>query len=172
MCFNPFPSEWVLRALTDFTLSNARRFYLSMGNLLDGKGLTTSKTMSLLTILKRNNWARQRVDGCICVYLHCFVRHVNKKNRTYMDIKFIVFRKLCPKVLLRNVEKFKLEKVGFLVRFRCEIAEKCLHIICVSLNNKRGHCITPRSLLKRMFNFSQSRPSVGFLLIASRMCLE
>ena len=36
---NPFPSEWVLRALIDFTLSNARRFYSSMGNLLDGKGL-------------------------------------------------------------------------------------------------------------------------------------
>ena len=38
----------MLRALIDFTLSNARRFYSSMGNLLDGKGLTTPKTMSLL----------------------------------------------------------------------------------------------------------------------------
>ena len=38
---NPFPFEWVLRALIDFTLSNARRFYSSMGNLLDGKGLTS-----------------------------------------------------------------------------------------------------------------------------------
>ena len=37
--FNPFPFEWVLRALIDFTLSNARRFHSSMGNLLDGKGL-------------------------------------------------------------------------------------------------------------------------------------
>ena len=36
---NPFPFEWVLRALIDFTLSNARRFYSSMGNLLDRKGL-------------------------------------------------------------------------------------------------------------------------------------
>ena len=36
---NPFPSKWVLRALIDFTLSNARRFYSSMGNLLDRKGL-------------------------------------------------------------------------------------------------------------------------------------
>ena len=35
---NPFPLERVLRALIDFTLSNARRFYSSMGNLLDGKG--------------------------------------------------------------------------------------------------------------------------------------
>ena len=43
---NPFPFERVLRALTDFTLSNARRFYSSMGNLLDGKGLKTSKTIN------------------------------------------------------------------------------------------------------------------------------
>ena len=51
---NPFPFEWVLRALLDFTLSNARRFYSSMGNLLDGKGLTTSKTLSLLTPSRSN----------------------------------------------------------------------------------------------------------------------
>ena len=37
---NPLTAEWALRALTDFTLSNTRRFYSSMGNLLDGKGLT------------------------------------------------------------------------------------------------------------------------------------
>ena len=30
----------MLRALIDFTLSNARRFYSSMGNPLDGKGLS------------------------------------------------------------------------------------------------------------------------------------
>ena len=46
---NPSTAEWALRALTDFTLFNARRFYLSMGNPLVGKGLTTSKTMSQLT---------------------------------------------------------------------------------------------------------------------------
>ena len=40
--FNPLTAEWVLRALTDLTLSNARRFYSSMGNLLDGKGLKLS----------------------------------------------------------------------------------------------------------------------------------
>ena len=44
---NPFPAEWVLRALIDFTLSNARRFYSSMGNPLYGKGLTTSKTVPI-----------------------------------------------------------------------------------------------------------------------------
>ena len=30
----------MLRALIDFTLSNARRFYSSIGNSLDGKGLS------------------------------------------------------------------------------------------------------------------------------------
>ena len=37
--FNPLTAEWALRVLTDFTLSDARRFYSSMGNPLDGKGL-------------------------------------------------------------------------------------------------------------------------------------
>ena len=32
-------AEWALRALIDFTLSNSRRLYSSMGNPLDGKGL-------------------------------------------------------------------------------------------------------------------------------------
>ena len=36
---NPLTAERVLRALIDFTLSNARRFYLSTGNPLDGIGL-------------------------------------------------------------------------------------------------------------------------------------
>ena len=46
--FNPLTAEWALRALIDFTLSNARRFYSSKGNPLDGKGSRTSK-MSQLT---------------------------------------------------------------------------------------------------------------------------
>ena len=36
---------------------------------------------------------------------------------------------------------------------RCGIAEKSLHVICISLNNERLHCITPRSL-KKNFYFS------------------
>ena len=36
---NPLTAEWALWALIDFTLSNARRFYSSKGNHLDGKGL-------------------------------------------------------------------------------------------------------------------------------------
>jgi len=45
--FNPLTAEWALRALIDFTLSNARRFYSSMGNPLDGKGLTMSQLILL-----------------------------------------------------------------------------------------------------------------------------
>ena len=40
---------------------------------------------------------------------------------------------------------------------RCGIAEKSLHIICVSLNYRRVHCIVSRSL---KFNFPQSRTSL------------
>ena len=36
---NPLTAEWALRALPDFTLSNARRFYSSMGNSLAGRGI-------------------------------------------------------------------------------------------------------------------------------------
>ena len=36
---NPSTAEWALSALIDFTLSNARRFYSSMENRLDGEGL-------------------------------------------------------------------------------------------------------------------------------------
>ena len=39
---NPLTAEWALRALIDFTLSNARRFYSSMGNSVDGKRLKDS----------------------------------------------------------------------------------------------------------------------------------
>ena len=59
---NPFPFEWVLRALIDFTPSNARRFYSSMKIFLDGKGLTTSKTTSLLTPSRSNECQRKILD--------------------------------------------------------------------------------------------------------------
>ena len=52
--FNALTAVGALMTLIDFTLSNARRFYSSMGNLLDGTGLTTSKTMSLLTPSRSN----------------------------------------------------------------------------------------------------------------------
>ena len=46
LCFNPLAAEWVLRALIDFTLSNARRFYSSMGNPLAVKGLRMRQHMN------------------------------------------------------------------------------------------------------------------------------
>ena len=44
---NPLTAERALRALVDFTLSNARRFYSSMGNPLDRKVLSAFKSFSL-----------------------------------------------------------------------------------------------------------------------------
>ena len=46
----PLRSVGTLMTLIDFTLSNARRFYSSMGNPLDMKGLTTSKTIKAASI--------------------------------------------------------------------------------------------------------------------------
>ena len=52
---NQLTAEWALRALIDFTLSDARQFYLSMGKPLDGKGLREcfSKKIRLKCFLKR-----------------------------------------------------------------------------------------------------------------------
>ena len=47
-------------ALTDFTLSNARRFYSSMGNPLGLKGLTTRKAKNYVPVKK---W--QQLPGCV-----------------------------------------------------------------------------------------------------------
>ena len=49
---NPLTAEWALRALIDFTLSNARRFYSSMGNPLTGKGLRALKTLKSAFFVK------------------------------------------------------------------------------------------------------------------------
>ena len=54
---NPLTAEWALRALIEFTLSNARRFYSSMRNPLDGKGLSGNEKglISGLIIEPHNN---------------------------------------------------------------------------------------------------------------------
>ena len=44
LLLNPLTAECALRALVDSTLSNARRFYSSMGNPLDGKGLSSAQS--------------------------------------------------------------------------------------------------------------------------------
>ena len=65
-CFliNPLTAERALRALIDFTLSNARRFYSSMGNLLDGKGLNaiSSNSTYLISVKSLNKDASLLFD--------------------------------------------------------------------------------------------------------------
>ena len=46
----PFPPYECQMALIDFTLSNARRFYLSMGNPLGWKGLMTRKAKDYVPV--------------------------------------------------------------------------------------------------------------------------
>ena len=44
---NPFTAEWALRALIDFTMSNARRFYSSMGIFLGRERVTNVKNVPI-----------------------------------------------------------------------------------------------------------------------------
>ena len=69
--FNPLTAEWALRALIDFTLSNARRFYSSMGNPLDGKGLTNNWISAI------NQSTRLQTMCCFDTRLH--LRKIPKK---------------------------------------------------------------------------------------------
>ena len=52
---DPLTAEWALRALIDFTLSNVRRFYSSMGNPLAGKGLKH------LIVIQFSKWPRDEI---------------------------------------------------------------------------------------------------------------
>ena len=54
--FNPLTAEWALRALIDFTLSNARRFYSSKGNPLDWKGLMQKLFLEVGKYMIFMNW--------------------------------------------------------------------------------------------------------------------
>ena len=58
---NPLTAEWVLRALRDFTLANARRFYSSMGNpLVKGvEDVVKRKRHSFENQGTRTGWTRQ-----------------------------------------------------------------------------------------------------------------
>ena len=44
---NPLTAEWALRAVIDFTLSNARRFYSSMGNPLERERVNNVKNVPI-----------------------------------------------------------------------------------------------------------------------------
>ena len=50
LTFNALTPEGALKTLIDFTLSNARRFYSSMGNPFAVKLLTTSKTVPITAL--------------------------------------------------------------------------------------------------------------------------
>ena len=54
--FNPLTAAGALRALIDFTLSNARRFYSSMENPLAGKGLKVQNYTILIVQIPRDNY--------------------------------------------------------------------------------------------------------------------
>ena len=72
---NPFLAEWVLRALIDFTLSNARRFYSSMGNPLDGKGLMQMTfVFVLISVTLKMLWALELQT------LTCSVKQLNSSK--------------------------------------------------------------------------------------------
>ena len=65
---NPLTAEWALRALIDFTLFNARRFSSSMGNPLDGKGLSSVSSI----------WKKKMADisnGRVLIVIHWICRN-------------------------------------------------------------------------------------------------
>ena len=68
--FNPLTAKWGLRALIDFTLSNARRFYSSMGNPLDGKGLS-NRVFEVSFSLLKNHFLRNKITKCSISQICC-----------------------------------------------------------------------------------------------------
>ena len=68
---SPFSSCEFQMALIDFTLSNARRFYSSMGNPLGGKGLNLKFKWLLLLII--SNISVNEIK----MWLHCVVPPMN-----------------------------------------------------------------------------------------------
>ena len=71
---NPLTAEWALWALMDFTLSNARRFYSSMGNPLDGKGLKF--LLSKVNNYRLVNWLLTLAQS----WVHCGLNGNAKRN--------------------------------------------------------------------------------------------
>ena len=92
---NPLTVEWALRAPIDFTLSNARRFYSSMGNALDGKGLRSldesepnlkCRQISLTHCLAAFSYVIQTADCCLA--FEEFLTHIS--GDTSIQIKSTV----------------------------------------------------------------------------------
>ena len=77
----------MLRTLIDFTLSNARRFYSSMRNPLDGKGLTMDAIRSV-RILMAVNCSSVKISPCCSDMrrLFLFCRCYSNLPFTFSDI--------------------------------------------------------------------------------------
>ena len=63
---NPFPARL---ALKDFILSNARRFYSSMGNSLRRKGLIATSSKTYVSIFKK--WRPKFPSTKLAMQTHC-----------------------------------------------------------------------------------------------------
>ena len=110
---NPLTAEWALRALIDFTLSNARRFYSSNGNPLDGKGLrNTFNILCKCLPLSGKVECEVTMDGKFVERKTAFIRRVRQ-----IMLRSSVF-------LLWNVRKATL---GFGGATNSEFAEFLVH---------------------------------------------
>ena len=68
---NPLTAEWALRALIDFTLSNARRFYSSTGDPLDGKGFRRWSIIETLKVATQGAAGRKMTSGQVMLKICC-----------------------------------------------------------------------------------------------------
>ena len=102
MSFNPFRSVGALTTLIDFTLSNARRFYSSMGNPSDMKGLRTtilfslcSKHMQELSVKSANQFVELLSVKCSIQTSKCLLgsqrAHFNFTEPTQFSTFFLFF---------------------------------------------------------------------------------
>ena len=90
---NPLTSEWALRALIDFTLSNARRFYSSMarGNPLDGKGFKVQ--VKLCTSM--NLFSRMR-EGEKLKWIKQWFDYLIEKTNIQVNKRYTYWNFACP----------------------------------------------------------------------------
>ena len=77
---NPLTAECALRAPIEFTLSNARRFYSSMGNPLDRKGLKEIQNSNYY-FTERNLWQFLR-DSTDLFSLYVLFSHFKPRDAT------------------------------------------------------------------------------------------
>ena len=78
---NPLTTECAFRAPIEFTLSNARRFYSSMGNPLEGKGLKEIQNSNYY-FTERNLWQFLR-DSTDLFSLYVKPRDATRGNSSF-----------------------------------------------------------------------------------------